>query len=107
LTYRHEDKIKTHEDEITLPCKIVDQSWPYHGHEEIPEPICRDPEGLAILGVFTVSFVQIPQGPPFGMKLLCLPFSSDMKGEDLRPVNPWYAVNGRPKDEHKQEEKWH
>ena len=50
---------------------------------------------------YSISFAQIPQGLPVGMKLLCLPFRSDVKGENLRPVNPWYAVNGRAKDEHR------
>lgn len=47
-TYRKKSKIHTHEDKVAFPLEISNQCWPNHGNEEIPEPIRRDSDGVAV-----------------------------------------------------------
>lgn len=46
-TYGYEGEVKAHEDEIGLPAQLFKQDGSDHGHEEVPEPVCGDPNGLS------------------------------------------------------------
>jgi hypothetical protein len=47
-TYGDEGEVKTHEDEIGLPAQLFQKDGSNHGHEEVPEPVCGDSNGLSI-----------------------------------------------------------
>ena len=46
-TYREKSQIHKHENQISLPLEIGDQCGTDHGDEEIPQPICRDSDGIS------------------------------------------------------------
>jgi hypothetical protein len=49
-TYRYKGEVEAHEDEIRLPAQLFKQDGSDHGHEEVPEPVCGDPNGLTSWG---------------------------------------------------------
>lgn len=46
-SYRNKGKIQAHEDQISLPSKIIDQSRRDHYYEEVPEPVGGDANCLS------------------------------------------------------------
>lgn len=60
-TYRNKDEIETHENQISLPCQVLDQSRGDHGDEEIPEPIGGNADGRSvILLAFSIAWMIPP-----------------------------------------------